>query len=302
MEIKNIIKSTNFLDFVNNMDDLALEILYDPDSGYVNLTSKRAIDEAQNKLKYFDENIEKLIEKTNLDNTDKIIKEKREFLISVIKKHYKEQALVWCDEVYRNSMENCKTIIALNKDNKQIADNTFQKAIAMISWLSDIKKLSTKEENILFEQFNKELDEIIKSNGYKLLKPRTKSDETVFLDLFNKIKDRDFTNMDINSYSEDLTRYDLNYFKQIQTDLSTYKSTSIKDEIDIIQGAFSILNLKDNKEKYEFLKEVINDFMSFKAQNKKLSQEDKIHLIKHRVLIFKDRINYFKNQIKTEKG
>ena len=59
----------------------------------------------------------------------------------------------------------------------------------MIGWISNVKQLSLDEEHILFEQFNKELDKMIKSNTYELLKNKTRSIENKFLEFFYKIDD-----------------------------------------------------------------------------------------------------------------
>ncbi len=301
MEINNIIKSADFLEFVNNLDELVLDILYNQNTGYANLTSKTAINEAQNKLKEFDENARKLLENAALDDVSGVIEEKRQDLICAIKKHYNQQIFIWCDEIYKNCIENCKISIAINRDNIELSDKEFQKALNMISWISNVKQLSSDEEQVLFEQFNKELDEMIKSNTYELLKNKTKSDEKKFLELFYKIDTEDFLKLDLEKENEYLTKEDLNYFKQIQQNLSTYKSTSIKDEVSLLKNAIQILNLKDNKGKYIFIKEILNDFISFRIENKKLTNDDKITLVKRRISIFKDNSNYFKNQIKQEK-
>ncbi len=302
MEINNIIKSADFLEFVNNLDELVLDILYNQNSGYINLTSKTAINEAQNKLKEFDDSVRKLIEESELDDTSNVIREKREELISAIKKHYEQQVFIWCDEIYKNCLENCKVSIAINRDNVQISDKEFQKVLNMISWISNVKQLSLDEEHILFEQFNKELDKMIKSNTYELLKNKTRSNENKFLEFFYKIDDEEFLKFDFDKENETLTKEDINYFKQIQQSLNSFKSTSVKDEFNLLKNAIQILNLNNPKEKYDFLKEILNDFISFKIENKKLTNDDKITLVKRRISIFKDKSNYFKNQIKQDKN
>ncbi len=302
MEINNIIKSADFLEFVNNLDELVLDILYNQNTGYINLTSKMAINEAQNKLKEFDDNTRKLIEESGLDDVSGVIEEKREELIGVIKKHYENQVFIWCDEIYKNCIENCKISIAINRDDIKASDKEFQKVLNMISWISNVKQLSSDEEHILFEQFNKELDKMIKSNTFELLKNKTKSNENKFLEFFYKIDDEEFLKIDFNKENESLTKDDINYFKQIQQSLISFKSTSVKDEFNLLKNALQILNLNNAKEKYDFLKEVLNDFISFKIENKKLTNEDKISLVKRRISIFKDKSNYFKNQIKQDKN
>ena len=157
--MNSIIESANFFEFANSLDDLILEILYDSNKGYINTISKEAITQAQDKINYFDENTFKLIEEYKISNAENLIKEKRETLLSVIRKHYQEQALIWCDEIYRNCIENCKTLIAINRDNPEIADKNFQKALALINWISSIKNLNQKEQNILLDDFNRELGE-----------------------------------------------------------------------------------------------------------------------------------------------
>lgn len=300
MELSNIITGTKFFEFINNIDDLILDLLYSPENGYVNLSSKDAIIQAENKIRYFDEYVNKIIEEAKLNNIKDIVEEKRNFLIEAIKKHYSEQTIVWCDEVYQNCIENCKTIIAINRDEKETVNKNIQKVQYITNWISDIKNLTDKEKTDLYNQFQKELDETIRSNKFENPKNKT-SNEQIYLELFFKIKNKDFININLDSYTDELTKEDLNYLKQIQTNLSTYKINSIIDEIDLIESAIQISDLKTDKEKYEFIKEVLNDFILYKSENKKLAQEDKISVIKNRILKFKNSLNYFKNLIKQEK-
>ena len=300
MELSNIITDTKFFEFINNLDDLILDILYNPDNGYINLASKSAIVEAENKIRYFDECVNKTMQEAELNDVKDIIEEKRKFLIEAIKKHYIQQTIVWCDEVYQDYIENCKTIIAINRDEEETVNKNIQKVQFITNWISDIKNLSDKEKTDLYNQFQKELDETIRNNKFKNPKNKT-SNEQIFLELFFKIRDKDFINLNIDSYTDELIKEDLNYLKQIQANLSTYKINSIIDEIDLIESGIQISDLKTDKEKYEFIKEVLNDFMFYKSENKKLAQEDKISVIKNRILKFKNSLNYFKNLIKQEK-
>lgn len=297
----SIIESANFFEFANSLDDLILEILYDSNKGYINTISKEAITQAQDKINYFDENTFKLIEEYKISNAENLIKEKRETLLSVIRKHYQEQALIWCDEIYRNCIENCKTLIAINRDNPEIADKNFQKALALINWISSVKNLNQKEQNILLDDFNRELDEIIKSNKYNLLQNRIKSDEKTFIELYEKVKTEEFLELNLLNYEEKLSKEDFEYFKQLQNSLSSYKANSIKDEVRLIETGFEFLNLKNDKDKYDFIKQVLNDFSYSRFENKKLTKKDKAVLVKERILIFKNGDNYFKNLIKQEK-
>ncbi|MBR6298115.1 MAG: hypothetical protein IKR34_02605, partial [Candidatus Gastranaerophilales bacterium] len=213
--MNSIIESANFFEFANSLDDLILEILYDSNKGYINTISKEAITQAQDKINYFDENTFKLIEEYKISNAENLIKEKRETLLSVIRKHYQEQALIWCDEIYRSCIENCKTLIAINRDNQEIVDKNFQKALALINWISNIKNLNQEEQNILLEGFNRELDEIIKSNKYDVLQNRIKSDEKTFVELYEKVKTEEFLELNLLNYEEKLSKEDFEYFKQL---------------------------------------------------------------------------------------
>lgn len=301
MELSNIITSTKFFEFINNLDDLILDILYNPENGFVNLTSKNAIIEAENRVRYFDESANKIIEEAKLDNVQNIVEEKRNYLINTIKKHCDKQTLIWCDEIYHNCIDNCKTIIAINRDDKETVDKNIQKVLFIINWISNIKNLSEGEKNNLYNQFKKELNETIKANKFEIPNNKINSNEQIYLKLFFEIRNKDFINTDLDSYANDLTKEDLNYFKQIQASLSTYKINSVIDEINLAESAILLLNLKTDKEKYDFIKEIINDFTMCKIENKKITQEDKITAVKNRILKFKNSLNYFKDLIKQEK-
>ena len=135
MELSNIITSTKFFEFINNLDDLILDILYNPENGFVNLTSKNAIIEAENRIRSFDESANKIIEEAKLDNVQNIVEEKRNYLINTIKKHCDKQTLIWCDEIFHNCIDNCKTIIAINRDDKETVDKNIQKVLFIINWI-----------------------------------------------------------------------------------------------------------------------------------------------------------------------
>lgn len=306
MDLKNIIMSAEYLEFINKLDNIAYEILYSDENGYINLTSKEAVFEAKNKILEFEKKIEILKKDVFFENSGDIIKSKREKLAKEVKKHYEKQALLWCEEIYEETIENILTEILINKDDKETIDINFQKALSLISWIVEVKGLNEYEENLLLNDFNQKFDKTLKNKRVDFVsKMPEKSDESLFLKFYNLIisNEEEFLNIIFEEYSQKLITLDINYLKQLQNELKTYKNTQIKDEILIILSGVDILNLKNDKDKYDFILQVRNDFSSFKFENKKITKEDKISLVKTRIQIFKENLNsknslnYFKKLI-----
>ncbi len=305
MEINNILLATNYLDFINQIDALVWELLYSPDGGYTLLSSKDAVLEAQRVVEKYDYESSKIVKKTDFKDAQNIIKDKRKELITQIDKHYQKEALCWADNVYRDLIENCLLCVSINKENKESVDKLYNRALCAISWIKEVKCLNEQEQNALVEKFNDEFYAALYSNDEDNLlnRPAQKTDSALFLELRSLILDdeKSFLSLDLNTLMRDLSQLDMAFFTKLKNDLTTYKKTSIKDEIMLVDSAINVLKLQNNEEKYQFIKQIDDDFLLFLTTNKKIDEEDKISLVKRRIDIYKDRFNkeskYYKNKL-----
>ena len=84
----------------------------------------------------------------------------------------------------------------------------------------------------------------------------------------------------------------MNYIKSYFNSLKIKSSSSEKnikdDEIDLINCAISLLNIKTDNNKYEFIKLLLRDFDNFYRTNKKITEDNKILLVKRRMELYKD--------------
>lgn len=295
MKINNILLATNYLEFLNQIDSLVWELLYSPNNGYTLLSSKQAVLEAQQVVEKYDYESLKIAKKTDFENAQSVIKEKRAELIAQIDKHYQKEALVWADNVYQDLIENCLLCVSINKNNKESVDKLYNRALCAISWIKEVKGLNEQEQNALVEKFNDEFYATLYSNDEDNLPNQSpkNSDETLFLEIRSLILDDEeaFLALDLNNIARDLNQADILFFTKIKNDFATYKKTSVKDEIMLINTAIKILNLQNNRDKYLFIKQIEDDFSLFLITNKKLNEEDKLTLVKRRMNLYTDRFN-----------
>lgn len=297
MEIRNILESTSYLEFINELDELVYNLLYSPEGGYTLLNSKEAVEAAQGVIEKFNNEAVKILKKVNFKNAQDIVEDKKQELLTLINKHYKKQALIWAEAVYSDMIENCLLSISINKDNKENIDKMYNRALCAISWLKEVRGLSELEQKGLIEKFNDDFAQALYSKDEDYLPNQSpkKSDALLFLEIRSLIINNEerFLGLDLNEYSQCLNEEDLKFFNRLKAEINTYKKVSIKDEINLIDSAIELLNLQNDNEKYEFIKEVDSDFTLFFINNKKLVEEDKISLIKKRINLFKDML---KNQ------
>ena len=86
--MNNLAKNIKKVEFINNLDNLINELLYSKNNGYINLSSKEAVDGAIEVIEQFDNEVLKLCDEVDFENLDEIIQEKKNELIYQIKKHY----------------------------------------------------------------------------------------------------------------------------------------------------------------------------------------------------------------------
>ncbi len=299
MDINTIIKSTEYLEFINSVDFLYWELLYSKNNGFISLTSKDAINQAKNVLISFDSETDKIAKKVNFEDKNEIIQNKRQDLISKINEHCYDQSLIWANEVYNDAIKNILLSVSIDKKN---VNECYQKGLSAINWVCSVKKSNEKTKNILIDEFKKDIEHSINSSPDDYI-PKTSvkdSDLNVFFKLFDLILDNEkpLCEKDILKNSSKLNKEDLAYFVNIIREFQIYKKTSLKDEISLINAAFEVMKLKDNKEKYDFIKDIKNDFYEFEHNNKKIEVQDKIDLTKRRINMFssnpKKALNYYK--------
>ncbi len=306
--MNNLAKSIRNVEFINNLDNLINELLYSKEKGYVNLTSKEAIDEAMNVIEEFDNDVLKLCDDVDIKNLDEIIQEKKNELIYQIKKHYYSQVAIWADEVYKNIITNTTLAISINKANKTYTDKVYNRGLCAISWYCGMMNIDKKEQTNLIKNYNEKIIKALnsKDSDYIQQETKTKTNPKYFLELRNLIlsNEEKFLNLKLDTNNK-LSKEDITYFKKIQSELNTYKKNYIKDTIMLINSGIECLKLKNEEQIVEFIKQVENDFRYYISQNSKLDFENQVELIKKRIEIFKSlntknsKTNYFKNLINS---
>ncbi len=299
-----LLAGISYIEFINNVDNLINELLYSPDGGYTALFSKNAVISAQSIVDKFDHETEKLKKQIDFPDSDKVIEEKRKDLIKQIKKHYDIQSLAWADEVYQNMLDNCFLQATIFKNDKEVRDKIYAKIISGVSWIANVRKLNDETLNKLIKFNLNKFYQALNSNDKDYI-PKSdtdKSDVDLFIefrDLILKDKDK-FIILDFNSLNDKLSVDDINYFNRLKRDLQTYKINTVKDDILLVNSAIDVLKIKNNTEKYNFVKLVENDFSS---QLENLDENKKIDLVKRRMKLFKNSLHndniseYFKSKI-----
>ena len=306
--MNNLAKSIRNVEFINNIDNLINELLYSKEKGYINLNSKEAIDEAINVIEEFDNDVLKLCDDIDIENLDDIIQEKKNELIYQIKKHYYSQVTIWANEVYKNIIDNTTLAVSLNKTNKNYTDKVYNRGLCAISWYCGMMNLEKKEQTNLIKDYNEKILKALnsKNSDYIQQELKIKTNSGYFLELRSLILNNEekFLNLKLDTTNK-LSKEDITYFKKIQTDLNTYKKNYIKDTIMLVNSGVESLNLKDENQTVDFIKQVENDFRYYISQNSKLDIETQAELVKKRIQIFKSsnmkntKSNYFKNLINS---
>ena len=291
MNIKNIVLSVKYVDFVNKIDNLIYELLYSKTNGYILKNSKEALDEAQNVINKFDYEAFKIRKTVNYKDADLIIENKRKNLVKTVGKYYKKQIIIWADEVFENLIQNCILSISLNEEN---FSDILNRAYEAVVWYSNIKNLSEDETKLIARELENKIINVINSsdNDYLPKKTPKQSDFKVFLNLLDMIIDNkeEFLNYDLAQQSLLLSNDDLNYFLKIQNDLNTYKRTQILDDLMLIKTSISVGQIRSDSDKYLFIKQIQDDFTCFSVINQnKITEQDKTSIVKRRLELFNDK-------------
>lgn len=308
MKENNLIISTYYLEFINNLDKLLWELLYS-ENGYTNLSGKDAVVGADKIMERFEFEANKLKKDTEFDNADLIIEEKKSEFIEIVKKHYQKQAVFWANNVYENLLDNCLLNATLHKENPDMADKIYNRALSSVSWICEVNNFSENEKNTLLDILNREFKNALssKDSDYIPTLKAEKSDPKLFLELRDfALKDEEkFISIDFRQYESNLNDDDIKYLSKIKNDLKTFKKISVRDELFLINSAMNMLKLKSFEDKYKFIKEVDDDINVFLFKNKKIEEKDKLELVKRRMQLFKDYKNpeeissYYKSLISS---
>ena len=299
-----LLAGISYIEFVNNLDNLIYELLYSSDGGYTLLLSKNAVLGAQNVVDKFNHEAEKLKRQVDFTNSDKIIDEKRADLIKQVKKHYNAQSLAWADEVYQNMLENCFLQASIFKNDKDIQDKIYARILSGVSWIANVHNLDDETMNGLIKLNIDKFQNALNSDDKDYI-PKTnveKTDIDLFIELREMIlKDKDkFLSVDLNSFRDKFIDEDFKYLNRLKRDMQTYKINAVKDDILLVNSAIDVLKIKNNGEKYNFIKLIENDFNS---QVDPIDESKKIELVKRRMKLFKNSLNneniseYFKSKI-----
>ena len=292
MQINDIIKSANYIDTVNKIDNLINELLYSQEIGYINMTPEEAVQNAQSIIDKFNYESDKIIKESNLSNCSDLIKNKKDELIKTVKNQYEKQAVLWAREVFNHSIDNLILKLAVNKNNPDDTEKVYCEIHYLINWLTEAEKLTQEEKNALLNEINSSVQNVLNTPDENYIQNDSPlvSDENLFMEFFNLISSdiNSFLAIDFNNYKLRLTNSDIAYFQTLKNRLNINK-TEVIDEINLENYALKLLNLKTNSEKYEFIKEIIDDF----SLNKNSKPEDKIPVVKRRLELFKNKESYF---------
>ncbi len=291
--MQNIINSVGFIEVINKIDNVINELLYSENSGFINLTSKDALDNSQKVLEKFNFEADKILKESSFSNLNEIINEKREEFLYQIQKHCTKEVQTWVDEVFNNMVDNCLLNISINLDNKELLEKNQNRIFSAIDWISKIKNYSRDEKNKLISSLNgklkkalnsKDIDFVEKDNPYN-------SDYKLYFELRNLIttNTKKFLELDFNDFKLKLSAKDILYFQKIQSRLNSNK-TSVLDEINLVDYAIKSLNLADENKKYELINNIQDDFNLIKDNN----YQEMIEKVKNRIEKFKNEQDYYK--------
>lgn len=291
MDISNVVESVKFLDFINNIDGLIYELLYAQD-GYMSYSSKEAIEIAQEFIDKFDSQAEKFKQDIPIKQACEVISEKRSIFIALIEKHYKKQISIWAFDVYENLLSNSLVSLKIFKSDSVQRDLIYKKMLNAITWLCDINSLNEEQKQCLLDKFNEEFYSTLNSTDSEFaIKTQPQfSDIHLYLKIRNLmlLEVDEFISLDLNNFSSKLSMQDINYFNKCKGLLLTSKKTATLDELRLVNSAIDVLGLKENKDIYDFILKIQNDFDSTRLNSKQLNEQDKIEIVKRRVKLFKD--------------
>ncbi len=301
------INSISNLEFINNLDDIFYNLLYSSQNGYINLHSKSAVNDFENYIEKFDWEVSKISDKINSSNIAQIINSKKKEFIAELEKHYEEEVQIWAQEVFDNFIQNILFSAGLNKTNTKYIDMLYERILSAINWLGDFRKFENEDKNILLEKINQEFNDSLRASFSDFMPKQrpNKTNPATFLKALKIYRENfeEFLLIDFQNNFHDISQEDLAYLNILKSKAMSSEKNIKDDEIDLINCALLMLNLKSDNLKYRFIKELLKDFDNFTMQNKKITEDDKISLTKRRLELFKDSLSskqeyrYFKKKL-----
>ena len=177
--------------------------------------------------------------------------------------------------------------VSINKKNADFEKNNI---LSVLTWFCKVKNYDEESYEKMLNELNIRFKRVLNSSDNDYL-PKTaanKTNENEFLKLWDMILENqdEFLNYDLDSKINLLSDEDIKYFQNVKNKIQTYKKNSIKDEIILINSSMKIAKITENSKKYDFIKQILNDFCLFYEQNKLLEEKDKIEIIKRRLHLF----------------
>ncbi|MBQ8848011.1 MAG: hypothetical protein IJ003_03615 [Candidatus Gastranaerophilales bacterium] len=299
---KNVILSARYIDFINKLDLLVRNLLFS-DDGFIQLESKNAIDNYEKFIEKFDNEVLNLKKDIDFHNIDSVIQSKKEFFVDELNKHYKIQFEFWAMDVYQNFIQNSLILASISKDNDEKLFEIYNKAQEAINWISKIKKYNELQFKALILKFEEDFKSAISKQDSDYLNNATpKKDYKLFLKLRNLILDDldEFNKLDLSAYKNKLDLKDINILTRYKSLLTTFRKTSLIDELKLVNSAI-LLQKFDDKQRYDFILQLEDDFNYFYSVNKKIDEKEKTILVKRRMEIFlndiKKNLDYFKKLV-----
>lgn len=291
MDTKSIVASITCLDFVNKINSLCNDLLYSPNDGYIYTKSVQAINLRDKVLETYSFESNKLLAEFGFSDENDLIQKKKEELQKVIDKHYRLQLPIWAKEVFDELIEHNFFELSINKTKANEIYNSINSAIL---WLANIKKMPEADILDVKNKYDKKFNQILNSSDDDYIPDMTvkKTNVDTFLNLWDLLLKNydDFIGYNFDNDKDELSDDDYKYFTYLKNRLITYKKNEILDEVLLIESAVNKLELA-KQQKYDFIKAINNDFLCSLEKNKTLQENDKIQLIKRRILLFKDSIN-----------
>ena len=300
MESNKILDSVSYLNFINQINAIAKELLYGL-NGYCYLKSVNAINLKNSTIEKFKFEANKIKNSLNFSDSSNYIDLKFNDFINIVQKHYDNELLVWAQDVFDELSQNYLFEVSLDKSK---AKEIYTSLLNLILWLAKIKKLSKTQVLQMQNKYKTLFEESLNSDDFSYIyqNKELKTEPDDFLNLWNLILNdyKEFIQIDFKENAQILSFEDVKYFENIKSKLKTYKKQEILDEILLISSAFGYFKINNNSEKFDLIKALNNDFILFLEKNKSIEEKDKINLIKRRITLFKERKNkscsYFTTQ------
>ena len=298
MNTDKIIKSIQCIEFVNKINSLANKLLYDSNDGFIYLKSKNSLLNREKILEKFSFEADKIKQELNFSEDNGFIDEKKEELKIIISKHCNAELPFWIDEVFDELISNFLFSLSVNKELK---DEIYFKILESLAWYANVKNISIEERKKIENKLIADFESCLNSSDKDYLDTVSlnRTDYKIYFQIWEEVLlDLDkFLKYDFSDFENKLLKNDINYFLGVQSRLNSYKKTVVLDDFSLIKAAIDFAKIADEKEKYDFIQDIRNDFIYSLEQNKQLSEEEKIKIVKRRITLAQSKkdnlVNYY---------